>query len=117
MALELFDCHYKKIFEKGNEIASRMIDFDYRKQDNYKTYDDKFLDFLKLYKQIKTSPQSDLFNLLIVRNSFFIDHYLKDFTDWKNKNHLVNHFQCLFMNDYENFILPQIEILKGINFD
>ena len=108
----VFDNYYKTIFDLGNKITLNMK-INYLDSDNHIKFKCFLPELLKLYKKLRLLPKSDLLELLISRNIFFIDHYLKDFDDDKNCNCLINHLHCIFKYDYEGFVLPQIEFLRS----
>ena len=115
-SLKIFENFYKTILEKGYEIASQM-NINYDNPDNFKVFLDFMPILLNFYKNLRLQPKTDLLELLMVKNTFFIDHYLVKISDNINKNYLLNNLHCFFVNDYKNFILPEIDVLKNTQID
>jgi len=107
-----YDNFIKPIFDKANSVTSKMV-INYDDNDNYIKFSEEAKELLKLYKELKKAPKTDLMELFFSRNIFFIDKYIKLIDDNTHFNFLINNLHILFFKDYNEFIIPQIEKIRS----
>jgi len=112
--MTLYDANYKPIFDLANFIITQINDYDPKNPENYLKYNTQILELLACYNKLTQQPQNNLFNLLIARNKFMIEHYITKTDDETYLNRLLSHLICLFDTDYRKFIIPKIELLKEV---
>ncbi len=113
----LFETRYKKIFDEALKIANNF-DALLKKEDakdKNQIYLDSLEYLIKFYKELRVVPTTDLFELFICRNTFFIDFYLKNIQENQHRLFLAKIMFTLFKTDYEKFILPLIKKLKELD--
>ena len=113
-ALKLYELHYRRIFAEGKSILAK-IDYDPNNINNAQLHKALLASLLRTYKKLLTLPKSDLLALIIKRNTFFIDYYLKNFDDDTSRLQLINQLVWLFDSEYDDFIKPMLDKLMLVS--